>query len=119
ILWKKISPPSKMTSTAALDASKLIAGACPWPVSAHRNPSITPAIGFNPYNHRQRAGTSELGYATGEANIQNCSKNGVTYRTSRYSAFNADSHSPTPGAVATASKRKSGNRSEEAAGLNP
>jgi len=53
-----------------VNASNSGPGACPWPVSAQRNPSITPAMGFNPYSQRHRCGTSDDGYATGEANIQ-------------------------------------------------
>src|ERR1700675_4900155 len=81
--WKKNSPPSNTTPTPTADAAIAIPGGCPCPVSAHRNPSITPAIGFNPYSQRHRAGTSELGYATGDASIQNCTTNGITARTSR------------------------------------
>ena len=51
---------------------------------------------------RQRCGTSELGYATGEANIQNCTANGMMDATSRYSALSAEVHSPTARAVNTA-----------------
>src|SRR5438874_870707 len=106
ILWKNINPPTRITTTATADASIIWSGGCPCPVSAHRNPSITPAIGFSPYSHRHLAGTRLLGYATGEASIQNCTRNGSTYPTSRYSAFNAESHSPTPSAVASASNSK-------------
>src|SRR5271154_528390 len=78
ILWKKNSPPSRIKTTTALEASSSGPGGWPCPVSAQRNPSITPAMGFSPYSHRHRCGTSELGYATGEANIQNCMRNGTT-----------------------------------------
>jgi hypothetical protein len=71
ILWKKKSPPSSTMTTPTADAAIAAPGGCPCPVSAHRNPSITPAIGFSPYSQRHFAGTSELGYATGDANIQN------------------------------------------------
>src|SRR5580704_11434524 len=78
IRWKKNNPPTNTTTTAAVDASNNGPGGCPCPVSAHRNPSITPAMGFNPYSHRHRCDTSEEGYATGEANIQNWIRNGTT-----------------------------------------
>src|SRR5271170_2083715 len=109
--WKKNSPPTRTSTTAAVDARRSGPGGCPCPVSAHRNPSITPAMGFSPYSHRHRCGTSELGYATGEANIQNWIKKGTTYRTSRYSALSADIHSPTPRAVRTASSISTGSQS--------
>src|SRR5947207_15415369 len=72
ILWKNINPPTRITTTATADASIIWSGGCPWPVSAHRNPSITPAIGCNPYSHRHLTGTRLLRYATGEASLQNC-----------------------------------------------
>ena len=71
ILWKKNSPPSTTATTIPDEASSNGPGGCPCPVSAHRNPSITPAMGLSPYSHRHRCGTRELGYATGDANIQN------------------------------------------------
>ena len=69
IRWKKKSPPSNTTPTPTADAAMATPGGCPCPVSAQRNPSMTPAIGFSPYSQRHRAGTSELGYATGDASI--------------------------------------------------
>src|SRR5713226_7743388 len=119
ILWKKNSPPISTTATPAADASSSGPGACPCPVSAHRNPSITPAMGFRPYSQRHRSGTSELGYATGDANIQNCTANGTTYLTSRYSAFSADIHNPTPSAVSTARSSNRGSHSAASDGLMP
>src|SRR6266851_2079014 len=119
ILWKNIIPPTSSTTTATADAASNAPGACPWPVNAQRNPSITPAIGFNPYNQRHLAGTRLLGYATGDASIQNCTRNGITYCTSRYIAFNAESHNPTPSAVASASSSKNGNQIACTPGRNP
>src|ERR1044071_3165654 len=87
IRWKNISPPTRIASTATDEASISSFGGCPCPVSAHRKPSITPAIGFSPYSHCHFTGTRLLGYATGDASIQNCTTNGNTYPTSRYSAF--------------------------------
>src|SRR5690349_1717392 len=119
ILWKKKSPPTSASTTAAVDASSNGPGLCPCPVSAHRNPSITPAMGFSPYSHRHFCGTSEDGYATGEANIQNCTRNGTTYFTSRYSAFSADIQSPTPSAVKIARSSKPGSHSAFSPGWIP
>src|SRR6267143_4546136 len=119
IRWKKKRPPSSTTQTPIAEAAIAAPGGCPCPVSAHRKPSITPAIGFSPYNQRQRAGTSELGYATGDASIQNCTTNGITARTSRYKAFSAEVHSPTPSAVSTASTISTGSSSTVAGGWIP
>src|SRR6266404_1106630 len=119
ILWKKQSPPIRTTPTPTADAAMAMPGGCPCPVSAQRNPSMTPAIGFSPYSQRQRAGTSELGYATGDASIQNCTTNGITARTSRYKAFSAEVHSPTPSAVSTASTISTGSSSTVAGGWMP
>src|SRR6266849_4924598 len=116
---KKISPPSSTATTAAADTTITEPGGCPCPVSAHRNPSITPAMGFKPYSQRHFSGTSELGYATGDASIQNCTTNGITYFTSRYKAFSAESHNPTPSAVRTASKSSTGSSSATSPGRNP
>src|SRR6202521_1784945 len=116
---KKNSPPTSPTPTPTADAAIATPGGCPCPVSAHRNPSITPAMGFSPYSQRQRAGTNELGYATGDASIQNCTTKGITARTSRYKAFNADVHSPPPSAVKMARTIKTGNRSTVAGGRIP
>src|SRR5713226_4142470 len=116
---KKKTPPTKTRATMAEEASRSRLGAWPRPVMAQRNPSITPAIGFNPYSHRHFSGTSVLGYATGDANIQNCTRNGITYRTSRYSAFSADNHNPTPSAVKNASASKAGSHSAASVGRIP
>jgi len=48
IRWKKNNPPATTTTTIPVDASSNNPGAFPCPVIAHRNPSITPAIGFSP-----------------------------------------------------------------------
>src|ERR1700719_920649 len=48
ILWKKKSPPIRTTPTPMADAAMAMPGGCPCPVSAQRNPSMTPAMGFNP-----------------------------------------------------------------------
>src|SRR5229473_8487711 len=58
---KNSSPPTTTSATAALEASSSRLGACPRPVIAHRKPSITPAIGFSPYSHRQRGGMTVEG----------------------------------------------------------
>jgi len=76
-------------------------------------------IGFNPYNHRHRAGTNELGYATGEASIQNCTTNGTIEATSRYKAFSAEVHNPTPSAVSTAKIINTGKSTTVAGGWIP
>src|SRR5713226_7045875 len=117
--WKKNSPPITTTPTPTADAAIATPGGCPCPVSAQRNPSMTPAIGFSPYSQRQRSGTKELGYATGDASIQNCTTNGITARTSRYKAFSAEVHNPTPSAVSTASTISTGSSSTVAGGWIP
>src|SRR6266852_1576517 len=117
--WKKNSPQITTTPTPPADEAIATPGGCPCPVSAQRNPSMTPAIGFSPYSQRQRAGTSELGYATGDASIQNCTTNGITARTSRYKAFSAEVHSPTPSAVSTANTMITGSSSTVAGGWIP
>src|SRR5258708_5984263 len=119
ILWKKKSPPIRTTPTPTADGARARRGGCPCPASARRTPSMPPAIGFSPYSQRQRAGTSELGYATGDASIQNCTTNGITARTSRYKAFSAEVHSPTPSAVSTARTIKTGSSSTVAGGWIP
>src|SRR6266851_8328590 len=116
---KKKRPPTKTRATMAEEASRSRLGAWPRPAMAQRNPSITPAIGFSPYSQRHRSGTSVLGYATGDANIQNCTANGTTYLTSRYSAFSADIHNPTPSAVSTARSSSSGSHNAASDGLMP
>src|SRR5258708_5940549 len=116
---KKISPPTNTTPTPAADASSSSPGGWPTPVSAQRNPSITPAIGLRPYSQRHRCGTSELGYATGEANIQNCTRNGIIVVKSRYKALSAEVHSPTASAVNTARRISAGNNSTVAPGRIP
>src|SRR5437016_11116715 len=116
---KKVSPPRTTNATAEAEASSSRLGACPRPVMAKRKPSITPAIGLSPYSQRQRIGTSEEGYATGEANIQNWIRNGITYRTSRYSALSADNHNPTPSAVKKASASSAGSHSAASVGRMP
>ena len=116
---KKNSPPTTTTATIALEASSSRLGAWPRPVIAHRKPSITPAIGFSPYSQRHFSGTSVLGYATGDANIQNYMRKGVTYRTSRYKAFSADNHNPTPSAVKNASASSAGSHSAASVGRIP
>src|SRR5713101_324760 len=119
IRLKKKSPPRRTITTATEEMSRMSPGGWPRPVMAHRKPSITPAIGFNPYSHRHLSGTSELGYATGDANIQNWTANGTTYLTSRYSAFSADIHNPTPSAVSTARSSNRGSHSAASDGLMP
>ena len=74
---------------------------------------------IEPIKHRQRCGTSELGYATGEASIQNCTANGIIDVTSRYSALSAEVHSPTARAVSTARTISTGNNSTVAGGRIP
>src|ERR1700693_431375 len=117
--WKRKSPAISTTATPTADAAIAAPGGCPCPVNAQRNPSMTPAIGFRPYSQRHFAGTSELGYATGDASIQNCTTNGITARTSRYKAFSAEVHSPTPSAVSTASTIITGSSSTVAGGWIP
>src|SRR5206468_10937902 len=116
---KKNNPPRTTNATAKAEASSSRLGACPRPVIAQRKPSITPAMGLSPYSHRHRTGTSDEGYATGDANIQNWIINGITYRTSRYSAFSADNHNPTPSAVKKASASSAGSHSAASVGRMP
>src|SRR6202012_3847367 len=116
---KKPTPATINATTAIADAAICAPGGFPTPVSAHRNPSMTPAIGFSPYSQRQRSGTSELGYATGDASIQNCTTNGMIEATSRYKALRAEVHSPTPSAVATAKSKNIGNNTTVAGGWIP
>src|SRR5205823_9812645 len=61
ILWKYTSPAQKITTTIPTDASNKPPGGLAWPVSAHRNPSITPVIGFKPKSHRHHYDTRLLG----------------------------------------------------------
>ena len=63
--------------------------------------------------------SSVLEYATGVANSQNCEMNGTTYRTSRYSTFNAESHRPTASAVTKANSRNSGSHTMLEVGTMP
>jgi hypothetical protein len=60
IFWKKANPPKKISTTIAADTANSAPGADPFPASDHRKPSITPAIGFNPYSQRHLAGTIVL-----------------------------------------------------------
>src|SRR4051794_2800043 len=60
-----------------------------------------------------------LGYAIGVANIQTCVKNGTTYFTSRYFTLNAESHSPTPSAVISASRTNIGRNNMRCVGYTP
>src|ERR1700684_1574086 len=117
--WKKINPATTSATTTIAETAICAPGGFPTPVSAHRNPSMTPAIGFSPYNQRHRSGTSELGYATGDASIQNCTTNGMIDATSRYKAFSAEVQSPTPSAVATASSKNTGSSNTVAGGWIP
>src|SRR5438105_4763083 len=89
------------------------------PKSAHRNPSITPDMGFRAYKSRQCSGTSELGYATGEINIQNCVMKTNVYRTSRYCTLSAASHSPTASAVMMANSTNNGTVTTAQVGVIP
>src|ERR1041384_8789508 len=83
IRWKNISPPTRIASTATDEASISSFGGCPCPVSAHRKPSITPAIGFSPSSQRHLSGTRLLRYVNGEATIPHSTRNALTYPTSR------------------------------------
>src|SRR5439155_11195517 len=96
---------AKATNT---DVASIGPGPFPVPRSAQRNPSTTPAIGFNPYSTRHDSGTRLLGYAIGVANSHICVRNGRTYWTSRYCTFSAENHIPTPNAVAPARSTNSG-----------
>src|SRR5438552_4860495 len=62
---------------------------------------------------------SDVEYATGEAKSQNCTTNGMTYRTSRYRTFNAEAHKPTANAVSSESITNTGNSTLACAGLMP
>src|SRR5664279_6396265 len=84
IFLKYSRPPKSRTTTAAEDTQIIAPGLPPRPSREYRKPSMTPAIGFRPYQARYLAGTRLLGYTTGVANNQNCVTNGMTYLTSRY-----------------------------------
>lgn len=46
--WKKKRPPTRTSATAAVEANRSGPGGWPWPVSAQRKPSMTPAMGLRP-----------------------------------------------------------------------
>src|SRR5687768_12184967 len=116
---KKNAPPTSSASAAKADTAIIGPGRVSVPRSAHRNPSTTPTIGFSAYTVRHCSGRRLLGYAIGVANIQSCVRNGTTWRTSRNSTFSADSQSPTPSAVASASAMNAGNQTTLAVGATP
>src|ERR1035438_3158318 len=65
--WKKKRPPRRTTMTAEAEASISGPGATPWPVRAHRKPSMTPAMGLSaraavgPQHPAPRAGGAVAG----------------------------------------------------------
>src|SRR5215217_8124482 len=98
-----------MTVAATAETANIAPGGVPPPSSDHRKPSTTPTIGFSPYSAWKKGSLIRLdGYAIGVANIQNCRMNGTTYRMSRYCTLSAESHSPTPSAVTSASSKQMG-----------
>ena len=76
IRWKKITPAESSTRTPAVLMVSCDGEGAAVSSQAQRKPSITPAIGLSPYSQRQRSGINSTEYATGEANIQMCSRNG-------------------------------------------
>src|SRR5262249_20068171 len=61
VFWKYANPPARSaTTTMALVATTPKSGRSV-PISAQRNPSITPAIGLRLYRSRQRSGTRLTG----------------------------------------------------------
>src|SRR6202050_820703 len=103
---KKEAPPTSKPSDTSADTQTMLPGEAVRPNSAQRNPSTTPLIGLRPYHQCQGSRIRLLGYAIGVASIQNCTRNGTTYLTSRNSTFRAESQRPTPrDAVGARSKR--------------
>ena len=98
---------SNPTIITALAIMTRKSGLC-CPSKAHRNPSITPAIGLRLYSSRHFSGTRLTGYVTGVTNIQICTRNGTAWATSRYLTFNAESQRPMARAVKMASSKSSG-----------
>src|SRR5439155_8948396 len=113
---KYAMPPIKATATMTIETAAIEPGQGV-PSKPQRNPSTMVAMGLRPYNGRQTSGTREAGYATGVANIQNCTANGRTYRTSRYSTLSAENQSVAASAVATARSANAGTRKKPADGV--
>src|SRR5260370_1643934 len=61
---KKNKPPRTTSATATAEASSSTQAAGPLPVIAHRNPSITHAIGYTPNSHHHFSSTPLLGATT-------------------------------------------------------
>src|SRR5476651_2795398 len=102
-------PLTSTTKTSATESVKLARSSSNLPPNNdQRKPSITPTIGFNPYQNRKRSGTSALLKNTGERYMPNCTRNGTTKRKSRYFTFSAVIHSPAPSEVAKAITTNSG-----------
>src|SRR5215470_1458930 len=111
-------PSSNINTTPALIIIVLIAGS-PLPRRAQRNPSITPAKGLRLNIGRHFSGTMLTEYTTGDAYIQNWTKNGIAYLMSRYRALRGDSHNPTARAVINARTRNKGKTSTPQPGTIP
>src|ERR1700722_12213561 len=92
-------------------------GNAPSPCKAQRKPCNAPTIGFNSYIKRQRAGTELIGYATGVAKNQNCTRKLTVWRTSRNLTLSAESHRPAPSEDRTTGNTKSGKSATAAVGL--
>tara|TARA_B100000315_G_C14375582_1_gene495031 strand:+ start:354 stop:791 length:438 start_codon:yes stop_codon:yes gene_type:complete len=80
------------------------------PSKMDRKPSITPTIGFNPYQVRKCSGIIEDGYTTGEANSQNWIIKGIVYLISLYFAFRAANSIPMPAEDKIIRRTKTGKR---------
>src|ERR1700722_25006 len=92
-------------------------GNAPSPCKAQRKPCNAPTIGFNSYIRRQRTGTELIGYATGVAKNQNCTRKFTVWRTSRNLTLSAESHRPAPSEHRITGKTKSGKSTTEAVGV--
>src|SRR4051794_40935847 len=89
---RKYSKPvhSSNTTTARLSQNPSIPTALSPPNKHHRNPSMTPTIGFSAYQVRHSAGTAADENPTGDIKSPHCVMKGTTYRKSRYLTFRLD-----------------------------
>ena len=76
----------------------------------HRNPSITPTIGFIEYNNFHFSEIKLLLNPTGVMYNPNCMINGMMYLKSRYFTFTAVKYNPTPNAQTNARNINTGKK---------
>src|SRR5437016_5778922 len=105
------------TTAVADDTATIGPGDVFVPRRAHRKPSTTPTMGLMPYHVRHGSFSRLLGYAIGVANSQTWVRNGTMYRTSRKCTLSAESQSPTPNAVTSASRRNKGSQTTFVVGV--